>query len=343
MWVEEPGGGPFSGVHVFRGKATGIAVGDIVDITGGIKSEFKLNGADGSVTEIQAPMGGTMTVTKTGTGAVPAPAVIDVLAIGTKPKAERDAEWEKWEGVLVTTSNVVAFGSPSCILSRGNCADNTRSSFSITGVAKLESNLSAFPAVKAGDCLATVTGVVDYAFDFVIFPRTTTEAVTGGTACVRELSTGATNLCTDTRDNDGNGFSDCKDFGCQVGPGAWLGATCAVTDAMCGCSTNLAAGVSANKVNTGTVGPVLLHDLFVTAIGPTGYWVADGLQAVPSGGVFVFTSVAPDASLTIVRSISIVPSSLMLVIAPRHTTEVPTTIDDRNTVSSRTIEEPAAH
>lgn len=300
MWVEEPEGGPFSGVHVFRGKGTNIAVGDIVTISGGVKSEFMLNGDTASVTEIQAPSGGTMTVTKTGKGTVPAPAVIDVLAIGTKAtEAERLAEWEKWEGVLVTTTNVVAFGNPSCITSKGVCNDNTRTNLSITGVAKLESNLAAFPTFKANDCFASVTGIVDYAFGYVVFPRSTDEVVTGGNGCTREVSNGAANLCADSLDNDGNGFSDCKDFSCQAGPGAWLGATCATTDAMCGCSTNLATGTSVNKVDTGTVGPVLLHDVFVTAVTATGVWVADALQAGVSGGVFVFTNAMPAADVVV--------------------------------------------
>jgi hypothetical protein len=300
IWVEEPEGGPYSGVHVFRAKGTGIKVGDLVTISGGVKQEFMLNGDTHSVTELGAPSGGSMTITKTGTGTVPPPAVVDLLAIGTMATEDaRLAEWEKWEGVLITASNVVAFGNPSCITSKGVCNDNTRTNLSITGVAKLESNLSAFPTFAAGDCLASVTGIVDYAFGFVVFPRATTDVVTGGTACTREVSTGAANLCTDTLDNDGNGFSDCKDFSCEVGAGAWLGATCTPADAMCGCSTNLAAGASANKVNTGTVGAVLLHGMFVTAVTPTGVWVADALQAAASGGVFVFTGTAPGADVVV--------------------------------------------
>ncbi|MBC7973482.1 MAG: hypothetical protein H7138_00750 [Myxococcales bacterium] len=297
MWVQEPEGGAFSGVHVFRGKATGIKVGDVVTISGGVKSEFMINGDTDSVTEIQAPQGGSMTVTKTGTAPVPAPQVVDVLAIGIKAtEAERSAEWEKWEGVLITTTNVVAFGNPSCITSRGNCTDATRTNLSITGVAKLESNLAAFPTFKAGDCFASVTGVVDYVFDYVIFPRTTDDVVTGGTGCVRELSNGAANLCADALDNDGNGFNDCKDFSCQAGPGAWRGATCTAADATCGCSANLPLGTSVNKANTGTVGPVILNDVFVTAVTPTGFWIADALQAASNGGTFVFTSATPPAA-----------------------------------------------
>lgn len=305
FWVEEPGGGPFSGVAVFGAPLTqlsNLAVGDVVDITG-VKSEFIINGdmSGGSLTEIVAPTGGMLTITKTGTGTVPAPAVVDALMIGMKAtQPERNVEWEKWEGVLITVNNVTAGGAPVCIKSKGVCTDVD--SLSITGLAKLESGLAAFPtpAIQGGDCFSSITGVLDYAFDYVLYPRATAEIVTGGTACFRENATGPTNLCTDGVDNDGNGFSDCKDFSCEVGPTAWLGTSCAVTDAMCGCSTNLATATGVSKVNTGmAVGAVLLHDVMVTAVGATGFWIADAAQAVSNGGVFVNTRTAPDASIVV--------------------------------------------
>ena len=53
IWVEEPEGGPFSGVHVFGAASTDVAalaVGDIVDITGAVKDEFALTGSGGDTT-----------------------------------------------------------------------------------------------------------------------------------------------------------------------------------------------------------------------------------------------------------------------------------------------------
>lgn len=302
LWIEEPGGGERSGVQVFNApiaQVSSLAVGDIIDLTGAVKSEFAISSdkSGRTVTELQAPKGGAMTVTKTGTGTVPAPIVVDALAIGQKStQSARDVEWEKWEGVLVTVNSVSALGAPSCITSGGVCTDSTFESFSITGVAKAESSLAAFPTttVKAGDCFVSVTGVVDYVFDYLIYPRTTAEIVTGGAACPpREIATGPTNFCADGVDNDGNGFGDCADLGCEVGPGAWLGVSCAPTDATCGCSANLAAGMSAQKVNTGTTGAVLLNNMYVTAIGAKGFWVADATSAAPNGGVFVFLNTAP--------------------------------------------------
>src|SRR5207249_121371 len=120
-----------------------------------------------------------------------------------------------------------------------------------------------------------------------------------GTGCIHETASGPTNLCADGADNDGDGLADCADIDCEAGLAAWLGDSCAPADAMCGCSVNLAATPGVNKLNTGTVGPVLLHNVVVTAVGPTGYWIADAAQAVPSGGVFVFTRTPPDASIAI--------------------------------------------
>jgi hypothetical protein len=306
VWVEEPLGGPFSGVVVFGAPLTQVAnlvVGDVVDITGAVKSEFIINGdtSGRSLTELTAPTGGMMTITKTGSATPPAPVVVDALAIGTKAtQTERDAEWEKWEGVLITVNNVAAIGEPSCIKSKMICTDVD--SFGITGLANVESGLAAFPTplIQGGDCFASVTGVVDYAFGYVLYHRATADIVTGGTQCPRETATGPTNQCTDGLDNDGDTFKDCMDFDCSVGANAWLGGTdCTPAAAMCGCSANLAAAIGASKVNTGTTGPVYLHDVVVTAVGTDGFWIADSVTAAQNGGVFVFTKTLPDASLVI--------------------------------------------
>lgn len=304
IWVEDPKRGPFSGVAVFGaplGQVSNLVPGDIVDITGAVKSEFTITGDTLSTTELVAPTGGMMTITKTGTGTPLAPIVVDAFAIGMKATdAERNTDWEQWEGVLITVNNVAAGAAPACIKSKSVCTDVD--SFGITGVVKVESALAAFPAagVQAGDCFASVTGIVDYAFGYLIYHRTTDEIVTGGTQCPVENSTGPTNLCVDGLDNDGDGFKDCADFDCEVGPGAWLGgAACTPAAAMCGCSANLAAAMGVNKVNTGTTGAVLLHDAIVTAVGATGFWVADATQAAQNGGVFVVTKTPPDASIVI--------------------------------------------
>src|SRR5437870_429571 len=61
---------------------------------------------DSTVTELSPLSSGSLMVTETGTGTVPAPHVIDALAVGRMATADREAEYEKWEGVLVKVENV---------------------------------------------------------------------------------------------------------------------------------------------------------------------------------------------------------------------------------------------
>jgi hypothetical protein len=72
-------------------------------------------------------------------------------------------------------------------------------------------------AIKRGDCIASVTGVLDYFFDYLLLPRETTEYVVGGGSCPTENDTAT---CSDGIDNDGNGFIDCNDNACIVGASA---------------------------------------------------------------------------------------------------------------------------
>ncbi len=302
MWIEDPAGGPFSGVHVFGGPVATIAtlqLGDIVTITGGVKDEFALSTdtSGRTLTEIGAGANGMM-ITKTGTGTVPAPAVVDALMIGQlTTQAMRDAQWEMWEGVLITVNKVSAFNTPKCVGTA--CTDATLQEFDITGQAVVESSLAAFPTsgIALNTCLTSVTGVEDYFFDYEILPRTTAELVTGGTGCPASEQAAGTSpgTCTDGIDNDGNGFIDCMDLGCEVGANAWLGATCGATDTMCGCSTNFPTN-SVTALNTATTlptTPVILHNVFVTAVSTKGIWVSDSLTAAANGGVFVFGTVTP--------------------------------------------------
>lgn len=288
MWVQDPAGGQRSGVAVFRAPLDQVALapGDIIDITGATKTEFTINGDNSgrSVTQIQPPRGGQMMITKTGTGTVPAPAVVDALAIGMKAtQRERDDEWEKWEGVLVTVNNVSALNQPVCITSQGNCEDDSFQRFSVTGDLVVQSALSAMPAgVVAEACLASVTGVVDYAFNYVLYPIEAEDTVLGGTACPAKET-----ACADSIDNDGNRFKDCDDNACVVASAACR-------------SARTIADIQAAVPTT----PIELKDVFVTALArdKKSLWVASSLTAQENGGVFVFRSdSAPDLDPAIVR------------------------------------------
>lgn len=329
FWVEEPEGGERSGVlvhHATLADVDALAVGDEVTITGGIKAEFALTGSNGDTsgntdTELEPASGGTLTIKKTGTGTVPAPVEVDALMIGSlSTKAEcaspnattcaTNVAWEKYEGVLIKVTSTGGGGVIAGSVTVGKTA-NTQDRFNVTGQIDVESTLigdgtsgsnSGLPAFSSGDCLASVTGVMDYFFQYNLLPVTTAGIATGGTGCpAREQAAGTTiGTCGDSRDNDGNGFADCGDLGCEVGSGAWLGATCASTDAVCGCSANESTGAGIAAINAGTVAPfapVILNNVVVTAIGATtvktnGFWVADSTTAVANGGLFVFTGKA---------------------------------------------------
>lgn len=216
FWVQEPDGGEYSGVHVYGApldQVAALSIGDVVDIAGAQKAEFALDSdtSGNKLTELE-PFNGSMTVTKVSSGTPLEPKVLDALMIGQLTDyAARAAEWEKWEGVLVKVSNVAAFSDDECVGSA--CNDSTLRKFDVTGDVVVESGLAPMPdpAVKRGDCLGSVTGVVDYFFDYQILPRTTAEIVTGGTACPVENTA---ELCGDGIDNDGNGFKDCSDNAC---------------------------------------------------------------------------------------------------------------------------------
>ncbi len=185
IWVQEPGGGEFSGIKVFGlpvDQVAGLVPGDLVDITNAEKDEFALT-ADTSgrtVTEIKGAAGGLMTIVKTGAGTVPAPSAVDALAVANLPTpAERDAEWEKWEGVLIKVSKARQIAAPRAF---GETADATE--FRITGVARVQSIMTELPAESVfGVCYESITGVGDYFFNYLVLPRTADDIVPGGTAC----------------------------------------------------------------------------------------------------------------------------------------------------------------
>ena len=198
IWVMEPGGGEFSGVKVFGAPLDQIATlvpGDIVTISNAQKEEFACSVAicgadfrDGlSTTEVEGAAGGTLSVIKTGTGAVPAPTIVDALAIETKAtQAERDAEWEKWEGVLITVTNARQATDPSSF--GGGAVDQFN--FKATGNVAVQSALASLGAnAIAGTCYAGITGIGDFFFDYLLYPTSTDKLVTGGTGCAAQTVT----------------------------------------------------------------------------------------------------------------------------------------------------------
>jgi len=186
FWVEETGGGPFSGVQVFVNTQvdilSSIAPGDVVDISGAIKTEFVLSSdtTGRTTTELQSPKGGMLKVTKTGTAAVPEAHVIDAAALDAMSASARDAEYEKWEGVLVQVRNVRSRSYPISFGAAPFPVDSYKISVSDNLV--VESTQTPFVAIDGLTCFDTITGVEDYFFDWLLLPRAAADIKTG-TGC----------------------------------------------------------------------------------------------------------------------------------------------------------------
>jgi hypothetical protein len=274
FWVQEPDGGPFSGVRVYGApvaQVAALAIGDVVDITGVVKDEFACepcaqpDTSGRSLTELKPAPGGMITVTKKASGPAPDPVVVDALAIGMMDQAGRDVEWEKWEGVLIKVNNVTQTGA----MRMGSEPD--RYDFRITGGVVVQSVMTPLPSNTArNDCYASITGVGDYFFNWLLLPRTAEDIETSGTGCPPPES-----VCDDGIDNDGNGFTDCADFSCQP------------TVACAGQPTN--ATIADVQVGDAT-GRVILEEVYVTALtfNRRNLWVQQSLTSAPNEGIYVF-------------------------------------------------------
>ncbi len=273
IFVQEPDGGAYSGVLVYGAdleQVADLAVGDLVDIEGAVKDEFALtmDTSGRTTTELVPPEGGSISVVKVGDGTLPDAEAVDALTIGQLATQEaRDDEWEKWEGVPITLANVSILTSLRDI----DEADPTFVEFQVTGPMRVDSSLSALidPATP-GDCLASVTGIGDYFFNYKILPTSASAIVAGGSGCpVQEESEEA---CADSIDNEADGFADCADFSCQ---------------ALDACQTD----TTVMDVQMGTVtGTVNLSEVVITALSRDRkhLWVADSLTAAAYNGVYVY-------------------------------------------------------
>jgi len=195
FWVSEPEGGAFGGVKVFGASLDQVASlmpGDLVNITSAIKHEACNEAAPcgtivfdngASLTEVIGTAQGSLVVTEVGTGPLPAATTVDAKAISLlADKAARDAEWEKYEGVLIKVINgrqltpVVTFGS-------NPGKDDTE--FSFSGGARVQSALFQLPDdLVAGTCYDSVTGITDFFFNYIIAPRSQADLVDGGAGCI---------------------------------------------------------------------------------------------------------------------------------------------------------------
>jgi hypothetical protein len=191
IFVSEPEGGPFSGVKVYGASLSDVAmlqVGDLVDITGAEKHEACTEAApcgpvvfeDGAgLTEVQGDSQGSLIITKVGTGTLPTPAMVDAKAIAAMPEAQRLAEWEKWEGVLINVQNARQLNE----LEAFDDGDDQKQ-FDATGDIRVQTSLTAFDASAVTNvCYNGILGLGDFFFDYLVLPRSASDLMTGGTGC----------------------------------------------------------------------------------------------------------------------------------------------------------------
>ncbi len=273
FYVQEPEGGAFSGVFVFvpGTVAADLVPGDLVDVLGGVKEEFALSAdmTGRKLTEISAPDTGAITVNKVGDGTVPTPPVLLPQDL-----AADDAEAEKWEGVPITFENVRVFNPLRTIGDEANLLKETV----VTGPFPIQSNLTSLDNLKPGNCLAKITGIGDYFFNYKIQPRTPADIVAGGSGCLPIEQTTA--LCGDNLDNDLNGFVDCADFNCQTGEAAAL------------CTTDTTVTDIQNGTFDPTKGLARLTKVIITGVSFNRrfFWVKDPGAAAVNNGIFAFQS-----------------------------------------------------
>lgn len=286
IYVMEPEGGAYSGVLVFNptvgggGTIDDLAVGDLVDVEGGMVDEFALDTdvSGRTLTELVPPEGATLTVTKRGEGTVPAPEVVDPVLLGSD-----DAEAEKWEGVLITIENVaVTFAADGV-----SGTDPTLAEMTVTGPFRVSSSLAPLlndtndmPLHPRDTCFTSITGMGDYFFNYKVLPRDPSDIVTGDASnCLYEDSVAE---CHEGTDDDHDGFTDCQDFSCQTADPDGCTATTTISD-----------------VQMGTVAPgslVSLSNVVVTAHRSRRLYVQEA--GATHAGVLVFFGTAPAETYT---------------------------------------------
>lgn len=184
IFVQEPEGGELSGVivEVEAAVAATLAPGDIVSVFGKKREVVAPSDSSGrSSTHIVGVSSGGASIIKTGSGAVPAPAVLNPQLIGTLP-----LEAEKWESVLVRFENVRALTVPTQV-----GGDPTEKVMNVTGPLRASSQLAQLGIggidLVIGACLAQLTGVLEYSDAFAIAPRSAAD-LEAGTACPTHTS-----------------------------------------------------------------------------------------------------------------------------------------------------------
>lgn len=235
VWVQEPAGGEFSGVRVYRPQLpTGteladVTIGDIVNVSG-VKVEFGMDD-DRSGRTVTQIANGSLEIVAQGEPLEP-------VTVESPETIMNDPGGEAYEGVLVRVLNVRA--------EQINQYDDVIFSGGMVVRDNLMDILSAF---EVGTCYGEVVGVVDYFYQYALLPRSTgdievaqndSDCPDPSENCVYPDDCGdwecrgygycaenTPELCDDGIDNNGTGLTDCEDPSCLYHPDVLAAGTCA--------------------------------------------------------------------------------------------------------------------
>ena len=218
FWIEEPAGGQWSGVYVYDSAGLApadLAVGDELTVGGEVSEFFDLT-----------ELGYLSNVTRTGIGLpVPGPDVVEPCDIG-----EGGALAEAYEGVLVRVLDVTVTAEPDYY-----------NEWEVDGCLMVDDEMYEYEAVL-GTELFSVTGIQQYYYNYKLLPRDENDIdedgcvdadgdgykdeACGGDDCDDSdpaVNPGAAEgpegdpTCSDTVDNDCDGYIDDADYGCVGG------------------------------------------------------------------------------------------------------------------------------
>jgi len=201
VWIAEPSGGAFSGVHVFMPRhapcagRTMLGVGDTVTVEATV-AEFAVP-SDASGRTVTQLVGGTVTCTSAGAGGAPS-----ASSIADPAMLLDDAQAERFEGVVVELRDVEA----------STLADRF-GTFALRGAPPVDDDLYRH-AVTSRDRFTSLRGVLHYMFGrWALYPRAASDLVLGAPRTLEDGS-GAWG-CADGADSDGDLAIDCDDADCS--------------------------------------------------------------------------------------------------------------------------------
>jgi predicted extracellular nuclease len=298
FWVQDPIGGPYSGVKIFNKNGavdvSALAVGARVTVSGTYKEFYDLTEIDLTSVEL---LEGTLQ---------PVVTTVDPAAV-----ANDGAQAEAFEGVLVRIVDVTVTNA------NPDGPGQDFGEFQVTGGLRVDDDLFVVsPDPVEGDTFASLTGVLTWGFENrKLLPRSAADVVTGGGGCTPACDADACRVCRDGQCVSSCGEGEvCVNRQCQ--PRGGCDPACEPLDCQlciddrcvsaCGDGQTCAAGVCrstggltvadvrnpASPDHPAENSDVTLEDVVVTAIDTLGsgagsFWVQDA-GGGPWSGIKVF-------------------------------------------------------